>query len=297
MRRIAAAVVGLALVAAGCGDSGGGRETVRGVVLEVDGDLASVESFVLRTDEGDILEVVPAPGGDFRFPLPHLHDHRRTLEPVLVELDRSVDPPLATAIRDADSPAWHAGEESRTEHPDSPEPNRVSASEPDRAGSGPVGQDDPARESEAETPDEAGAGQESESAPDRPGPPPDATTAASTSTPPTTGPATEDDPEETGTEPQVTGPETEETGGPVIDLVIIDGHLDGGARRESVQLGDTVTLRVTGNSDGEIHVHGYDLFVHLVGGAGGLAFEASIPGVFEIKLEGSHTLLVRMEVS
>ena len=89
----------------------------------------------------------------------------------------------------------------------------------------------------------------------------------------------------------------DEAGGPVIDLVIIDGHLDGGARRESVQLGDTVTLRVTGNSDGEIHVHGYDLFVHLVGGAGGLAFEASIPGVFEIELEGSHTLLVRMEVS
>ena len=290
MRRIAASALGLALVVAGCGDPGEDRETVRGVVLEVDGDLASVESFVLRTDDGDILEVVPAPDGDFRFPLPHLHDHRRTLEPVLVELDRSVDPPLATAIRDADSPAWHAGEESRTEHPDSPEPSRVSASEPERAGSGPSGQDDPARESEAETPDEAGADQESESGPDRPAPLPDATTAASTSTPPTTGPATEDDPEETG-------PETEETGEPVIDLVIIDGHLDGGARRESVQLGDTVTLRVSGNSDGEIHVHGYDLFVHLVGGAGELAFEASIPGVFEIELEGSHTLLVRMEVS
>ena len=278
MRRIAAAVVGLALVAAGCGDSGGGRETVRGVVLEVDGDLASVESFVLRTDEGDILEVVPAPGGDFRFPLPHLHDHRRTLEPVLVELDRSVDPPLATAIRDADSPARHADEETAPEHPDSPEP--------ERAGSGPVGQDDPASESEAEIHDEAESGQDPEDGPDRPAPPPDPTTAATTSTPPATGPATED-----------TGAKPDEAGGPVIELLIIDGHLDGGARRESVRLGDTVTLRVTGNSNDEIHVHGYVLFVHLVDGAGGLAFEASIPGVFEIELEGSHTLLVRMEVS
>lgn len=296
MRRIAAAALGLALVVAGCGDSGGGRETVRGVVLEVDGDLTSVESFVLRTDEGDILEVVPAPGGDFRFPLAHLHDHRRTLEPVLVELDRSVDPPLATAIRDADSPARHADEETAPEHPDSPEP--------ERAGSGPVAQDDPAGESEAETHDEAGSGQDPEGGPDRPAPPPDPSTAATTSTPPTTGPATENDPEETGTEPeeagakpQGTGPETEETGGPVIELVIIDGDLDGGARRESVQLGETVTLGVSGNSDGEIHVHGYDLFVHLVNGAGELVFEASIPGVFEIELEGSHTLLVRMEVS
>ncbi len=103
----------LVIAASGCGDSHAnqgepGREMVRGVVLEVMGDLTVVESFVIRTDSGEILEVTPAPEGDFRFPLPHLHDHRRTSEPVLVELDRTVDPPLATAIRDAESPAWHA---------------------------------------------------------------------------------------------------------------------------------------------------------------------------------------------
>ena len=85
--------------------------------------------------------------------------------------------------------------------------------------------------------------------------------------------------------------------GVVVDLVIVDGKLDGGARRESVGVGDTVTIRVSGDSDDEVHVHGYDLSVDLVGGAGELTFEASIPGVFEIELERSHTLVVRLEVS
>lgn len=122
--RTVAAVLGLALIAAGCGDAGERREAVRGVVLEVDGDLTSVESFVIRTDDGDVLEVIPAPDGDFRFPLPHLHDHARTLEPVLVELDRSVDPPLATAIRDADNPDRHTG--GQTSPPPDPGSERAS---------------------------------------------------------------------------------------------------------------------------------------------------------------------------
>ena len=119
---------------------------------------------------------------------------------------------------------------------------------------------------------------------------------------------TGDGPEQTVTEPEGTGDgadqepienelEPEEPPGPVIDLVIVDGKLDGGARRESVAIGDMVTIRVTGNSDDEVHVHGYDLFVVLVDGVGELTFEASIPGVFEIELEGPHTVLVRLEVS
>ena len=217
MSRVASAVLGLALAITGCTNPGGNQDgdpdTVRGIVLEVNGDLEAVASFVLRSDDGDVLEVVPAPDGDFRFPLPHLHDHRRTLEPVVVELDRSVDPPLATAIRDADNPTWHAGEQT------APEPTEQGDGEP------------------------------------------------------------------------------EKPRGPVIELAIIDGRLDGGARRESVDLGDDVTLRVSGNSEGPIHVHGYDLFIDLVEGAGELTFKAEIPGVFEIEIEGAHTLLVRMEVS
>ena len=114
--RYAPALAGVLLVIAACGDSGNGPsvETVEGVVLEVNGDLEGIDSFVLRTDDGEVLEIVPAPDGDFRFPLAHLYDHLRTSEPLSVGLDRSVDPPLAISMRDADSSAWHAGES----HPD-----------------------------------------------------------------------------------------------------------------------------------------------------------------------------------
>ena len=80
---------------------------VQGVVLEIDGDLTTVDSFVLRTVDGETLTIVPAADGDFSFPLPHLNDHRASLAPIIVVLDRSVDPPLAISIRDAESDAFH----------------------------------------------------------------------------------------------------------------------------------------------------------------------------------------------
>ena len=227
--RYLAALASVLLVLAACGDSGAGPsvETVEGVVLEVNGDLEAIESFVLRTDEGEVIEIVPASDGDFRFPLAHLHDHRRTLEPLSVELDRSVDPPRAVAIEDAGNPAWHTGD------------------------------------SQTET--TTGTSQAPTS------------TVATTTTLPT---ATEAD-----------------TGGVVIDLTITDGSVEGGVRREVVRIGDTVTLRVRGNTSDEVHIHGYDLHIHLDEGQGELTFEASIPGVFEVELEGTHTLVLQLEVS
>ncbi len=265
MRRLAGAALALALAAGACG-GGEEPETVRGVVLEVEGGLTSVESFVLRTDRGEVLELVPAPDGDFRFPLPHLHDHRRTLEPVLVEMDRSVDPPLATGIRDADDPGWHTGgdqvaaptegaPETTAAAPAEPPPD---AAPPGTGDAGETGHKDGDRPPETTPPAEAGGARQPES-------------------------------EEPEIEP--------EAAGQVIELEIIDGKLEGGARREAVNLGDEVTLRVIGNSRGDVHVHGYDLHLHLEEGAGELAFEASIPGVFEVEMEESHTLLIRLEVS
>lgn len=58
-----------------------------------------------------------------------------------------------------------------------------------------------------------------------------------------------------------------------------------------------MTVRVSGDSDDHVHIHGYDLFLHLEDGAGELAFTADIPGVFEIELEEAGILLVRLEVS
>ena len=84
--------------------------------------------------------------------------------------------------------------------------------------------------------------------------------------------------------------------GSVIDLKVIGTELEGGARRESIPLGEKVTVRVSGTSTDHVHIHGYDLFIELADGAGELIFSADIPGVFEIELEGSGTLLVQMEV-
>ena len=108
-----------------------------------------------------------------------------------------------------------------------------------------------------------------------------APTTATTATPPTTTPTT------------TTAPPS----GTVIEMEITDGKLEGGARREAAPLGEEVTVRVSGNSADHVHVHGYDLFLHLEDGEGELAFVADIPGVFEIELEEAGIVLVQLEVS
>ena len=318
MRAAGAAALGLVLIVTGCGGASEdpeevgteqvGVEQVRGVVLEVDGDLTSVESFLLRTDEGEVLRVVPAPDGDFRFPLPHLHDHLRTSEPLLVELDRSHDPPRATAIRDADDPSWHGEVGTGPTTSDAQAPEETSgAGKEDGLAAPPTSRVDPEAGEEpgalsTTTAATTSTTSATEGTVQEPGDERDVANEAAMDE--TAGEGTPDGPEQDGQAPEgtedrlVDGIEDEEAPvGPTIELVIVDGKLEGGARRESVAVGDTVTIRVSGNSADEVHVHGYDLFVHLVDGAGELTFEAFIPGVFEIELEGSHTLLVRLEVS
>lgn len=83
----------------------------------------------------------------------------------------------------------------------------------------------------------------------------------------------------------------------VVSLHVVGDELDGGARRESAKLGDSVQLVVTGDSTDQVHVHGYDRYVELTDGEGELIFDALIPGVFEIELEEAGVLLVQFEVS
>ena len=95
------------------------------------------------------------------------------------------------------------------------------------------------------------------------------------------------------TEPPTTAPEPANT----ITLDLVDGQLVGGVREESVPLGEEVTIVATGNTDGEIHIHGYDRFVELTDGSGEVTFPAEIPGIFEVELEATGRLLIRLEVS
>lgn len=75
-----------------------------------------------------------------------------------------------------------------------------------------------------------------------------------------------------------------------------EGGLVGGVRRESVDLGAKVTMIVEGNTDEQVHVHGYDLYLE-PGGPAALEFDALIPGRFEVELEQSGQLLIELTVS
>ena len=76
--------------------------TVDGIVTAVNGDLTTVESFDVLTTEGDTIRFVPAPFGDFDFPLPHLSSHMRSIEPVRVTYQATDDGfNLAEKISDA----------------------------------------------------------------------------------------------------------------------------------------------------------------------------------------------------
>ncbi|MEM7140072.1 MAG: hypothetical protein AAF548_03505 [Actinomycetota bacterium] len=81
----------------------------------------------------------------------------------------------------------------------------------------------------------------------------------------------------------------------VIALDFEAGDLVGGSRQESVGLGDKVLVTASGDVGDEIHVHGYDLYIRE--GDNELEFDALIPGTFEVELEGSGRLLLRMTVS
>ena len=89
-------------------------------------------------------------------------------------------------------------------------------------------------------------------------------------------------------------PEPTEPDGTVVEVDVAGGGPVGGVRTVEVPLGETVTLRVSGDVDDEFHLHGYDL-LQAVGGE--IVFVADIPGQFEVELEGSHTLILELVVA
>jgi hypothetical protein len=57
--------------------------TARGVVTGVEGDLEEVSAFTILV-EGEEWRLIPVEDGDYAFALPHLREHQRTGDPVLV---------------------------------------------------------------------------------------------------------------------------------------------------------------------------------------------------------------------
>jgi hypothetical protein len=85
--RLSAALLAAALVAiAACGTTG---QEVSGVVVEVTGDITTVEQFVLRLPDGTDQAFVPAPGITFHSgaAIGHLRDHMRSGQAIVIDYE------------------------------------------------------------------------------------------------------------------------------------------------------------------------------------------------------------------
>jgi hypothetical protein len=82
-----------------------------------------------------------------------------------------------------------------------------------------------------------------------------------------------------------------------IEVRAVRGSVSGDTGRVTVPLGTAVTLAVTSDAPDEVHVHGYDLTTALSPGTPSeLAFDATLPGVFEVELHESGTVLLFLQV-
>jgi hypothetical protein len=82
----------------------------------------------------------------------------------------------------------------------------------------------------------------------------------------------------------------------------IDVYFEGGQvvgqDQFSYALGEQVSVWVLSDDDDEVHVHGYDLFFTVTAGVPlEISVTAEIPGIFEVELESTHTLLFELVVA
>jgi hypothetical protein len=80
--------------------------------------------------------------------------------------------------------------------------------------------------------------------------------------------------------------------------VTFEGGVVTGPERVTAAIGDHVSIWALSDVDAEIHVHGYDFFFDATAGVPvEVALTADVPGIFEVEVEGSHTLLFELEVT
>ena len=132
------------------------------------------------------------------------------------------------------------------------------------------------------------------------------TSCGSTASPTTTAPPSPTSPATTAapattTEASATTVAPTTTTAPVEPGLIeiqVSGSTVVGGGKVAIPLGEEATVRVVADSADEIHFHGYDLYADLEPGIPAeIVFVASIPGVFELELEGSGLVLAEIEVS
>ncbi|MDM4771341.1 hypothetical protein [Solimonas sp. SE-A11] len=81
------------------------------------------------------------------------------------------------------------------------------------------------------------------------------------------------------------------------EWVVRQGRRESGPAVVVLKAGDEVELRVTSDSNDELHLHGYDLSLPLrAGQTGSLRFRAQHSGRFELELHHRHLELAALEV-
>jgi hypothetical protein len=82
-----------------------------------------------------------------------------------------------------------------------------------------------------------------------------------------------------------------------IEVTVSGGQASGDTGRVQVPQGEHVSLVITSDVADEVHVHGYDLEEELEPGKPtNLTFDATVPGVFEVELHETGTLLLTLQV-
>jgi hypothetical protein len=82
-----------------------------------------------------------------------------------------------------------------------------------------------------------------------------------------------------------------------IEVEVVAGRAGGDTGRVPVAAGTAVTLVVRSDVADEVHVHGYDLTGEVSPDRPAeLAFDATIPGVFEVELHDAGTVLLTLQV-
>jgi hypothetical protein len=113
----------------------------------------------------------------------------------------------------------------------------------------------------------------------------------------TTPTATETETQATTTETETQTDTTEAETAKVVRVTVTNGVPVGGITRQSVDKDDRVLVVVDSDVADEIHVHGYDIKKDVAaGGTARIPFRATIPGRFEIELEGRGTQIAELTV-
>ena len=82
-----------------------------------------------------------------------------------------------------------------------------------------------------------------------------------------------------------------------IEVEVAGGKPADGVERHRIDVGDTVTITVIGDTTDELHIHGYDLLVKFSPGQpGSITFEAKIPGIFEVESHHRGDLVMELQV-